>query len=636
MRLYDPPSALFPKGSKYSVELAGAKILLAMDEEKEFHNIGDIFTELSRGDFWRGQENIRIADEIEKINILNEDAEALYDPNVLAIRVITALELIQKRGLLFFGVASFEGNAFETLVFDEVELDPDDQDKLLNLYKAKRKSGYPDLMPGEGSDAFTEINFFGAASNYFTIPNKRELHDLAAILYPYEGYASGIVTVAQGAANFILLTDNIFKTKNHSEIHIDRRNLNQMFKLINMGVLAAPISWFKIDLGLKGLEALDGWEKIKDRPEIIDAVSIYQKYLRNLIIAREKNSVEKMLEEDLGTYIQDISSMSDEEIEEDHDKCMGALNRLNELDEEDKAVSLLHDPPKILFAHGKNKKKVAIGGAMSLLAVDVGTNLCCIADLRENVSWGEYILGETPEELDESAFYNIQEDQSFLELENPTELRDIYGKAFQQIMQGSEAFLGVLELESNGFDFSLFRELDIEGEDLQKICDYYRSKIKTGKYPKLQNGFIKVKWRGRGKEYFSFTDEFPSILDIIEKINTGDAYQDKFATGIVATTEESTIFYILANNYSPKHSEMTESSKIDHETLSALFEACENTNLAPLCWFKITLGMKTLRNHPYWKQAIQYDTLRIILENYQRYTQELVRIKKTENEYRIY
>ncbi|MHA1745810.1 MAG: hypothetical protein ACTSWW_07410, partial [Promethearchaeota archaeon] len=77
-------------------------------------------------------------------------------------------------------------------------------------------------------------------------------------------------------------------------------------------------------------------------------------------------------------------------------------------------------------------------------------------------------------------------------------------------------------------------------------------------------------------------------------------------------------------------------SKIDHETLSALFEACENTNLAPLCWFKITLGMKTLRNHPYWKQAIQYDTLRIVLENYQRYTKELIRIKKSETPYRIY
>ena len=61
MRLYGPPTALLPKGDKYSVELAGAKILLAMDEEKEFINIGNIFTELSRGEFWQGQENIRIA-----------------------------------------------------------------------------------------------------------------------------------------------------------------------------------------------------------------------------------------------------------------------------------------------------------------------------------------------------------------------------------------------------------------------------------------------------------------------------------------------------------------------------------------------------------------------------------------------
>ncbi|MCK5347314.1 MAG: hypothetical protein KAR20_28085, partial [Candidatus Heimdallarchaeota archaeon] len=99
---------------------------------------------------------------------------------------------------------------------------------------------------------------------------------------------------------------------------------------------------------------------------------------------------------------------------------------------------------------------------------------------------------------------------------------------------------------------------------------------------------------------------------------------------------ESTVFYILASNYDTRKGEALDSPKIDQNTLTELMEACENTNLAPLCWFKITLGMKTLQNHPYWKRAIQYDTLRIILENYQRYTQELVRIKKTETQYRIY
>lgn len=34
MRLYNPPAALLPKGDKFSVELAGAKTILALTEEK--------------------------------------------------------------------------------------------------------------------------------------------------------------------------------------------------------------------------------------------------------------------------------------------------------------------------------------------------------------------------------------------------------------------------------------------------------------------------------------------------------------------------------------------------------------------------------------------------------------------------
>ena len=51
MRLYNPPVALLPKGDRYSVELAGAKCILAMDEEKELIKITDIFSELSQGEY---------------------------------------------------------------------------------------------------------------------------------------------------------------------------------------------------------------------------------------------------------------------------------------------------------------------------------------------------------------------------------------------------------------------------------------------------------------------------------------------------------------------------------------------------------------------------------------------------------
>ncbi len=630
MRLYDPPVALLPKGNRYTVELAGAKSFLAMDEEKELIKISDIFSELSQGEFWRGKENKRIADQIEKINIKHEDSEALYDSKVLAQRIISTLNKIRKRGLIFFGIASFEGNAFETNVFDEMELDIEDQNRLMNLYKVSRvNDAFPNLhrITGAGNN-FVEINFFGEASHYFTIPEKKHMTDLAAIIYPYEGYASGIVAVAQGAANFILLTDNIFKCDETEQIHIDKNNLNQMFSLLKKGVLAAPISWFKIDLGMNGLKSLDGWDEIKDQPDLVEAIDNYLKYVRSLIVKREIKTLEKILDEDLGNPI-DISKLSEDEVEEDLDKIMGALNSLNEMAEEDKAISLLYNPPKILFAYG-NKKQAAIGGAISLLSIDVGQNIACIADLRENLSWGEFYYDNDTNQTDEKSFYDIKEDKHFLELENPIQLRDTYTKAFQGIMKGSEAFLGILELESNNFEFSLFHELEIDEKNLDIIQDFYNKKIKEGGFPQLKDGYIKVHWIGQNSEYFTFENEFPSILDIAEKICTNSAYIDSYASGIVCTSQESTYFYILSNNFHQQN------SSIDINNLELMYESLRTSNIAPLCWFKISLGLKTLQNHPYWGSAYQYDTMRIVLDNYQKYMKELIKIKKKEEPYRIY
>ena len=39
-------------------------------------------------------------------------------------------------------------------------------------------------------------------------------------------------------------------------------------------------------------------------------------------------------------------------------------------------------------------------------------------------------------------------------------------------------------------------------------------------FPKLKNGYIKVHWIGQNAKNFTFENEFPSILDIAEKIST--------------------------------------------------------------------------------------------------------------------
>lgn len=627
-KLTSPPPALLPKSTRKYVELAGSKSFLAIDEEKDFINVRNIFDELSLGEYWRDK---KISSQIEKLTIKHEDAEALYDSNILVERIISTLDDIISKGLIFLGIASFEGNAFETSVFDEMDFALKDQEKILNLYNKKRiEEAFPDVRKGLANlNEYVECNWFGTASKYFTLPGKKNLNDIAAILYPYSGNVSGIVAVAQGAANFIILTDSFLKpnTLDTGEIRIDKDNLNQMFHLIDKGILAAPISWFKIDFGIKSLEVLTGWDEIKDLEPIKRAQERYLEYHRKLI-KQKKKTIEDILDEDLGRII-DISCMTEDEIERDLSECMTTLNKLNEMQLSSQEISLLYNPPKVLFSYG-DLKRAAIFGSMSLLSIDIGSNISCIADLRMNLSWGEYVYDEFYKKVDEDSFINLEGDKDFIELENPLQLRDIYCKSFQDIMHGGEIFLGLLELESNAFEFSLFQELEIYEQDLETLQQFYQDKSEV-KLPSLKDGHVQIRWFGDGKEYFTFINhDCIGIYDLADIICSDPAYDNKYATGIVCFDSNSTYFFILNNNFKGN------SEKINEETLELMYRKLLKTDMAPLCWFKITLGLESLKKHAFWKQASQFSNLGIILQNYGKYLKGLTIIKEKEEKYRIY
>jgi len=624
VKFYYPPAALLPQASSESVELAGAKCIIAIDEERQFYNIMNIFNEKSLGIFWK---EAAISDQIEHLKIISEDAEALYDPSVLEERIVKVINKVINQGLILFGVANFEGNAFESTVpFEEFNsLSEEDSQKLTNLHKVSRmRNAFPDVKQGK----FVEINFFGKANKLFLFPNKKNIHEIASMMYPYKGNATGIVAVAQGAANFIILTSNMFGKS--SDIQIDQEILEQMFKLLKKDVLKSPISWFKFDLGLKGLEKLEGWNEIKGNKKVKEAIQKYKNYLQGLIVERsEKTPLEKILEEDLGKPIR-IEDIPKDRIEEDMDHLIFVLNKLNEAQITGEEISLLYDPPRFFFQYS-NTKQAAIGGGMYLLSIDVGKNIACISKLREDISWGEYYRDEKSDTIYHDTYFNLKQEDDYFELKDATQLRDIFKKTIQEIIQGSELFLGTLELESNAFEFSLFRELDLKDEHIEKIKDIYQNKIREGRYPKLEDRHIKIKWIGEGRDLF-INPECIGILDLAEKIRNSKAYEKKYIAGVVCADSKSTYFYILTNNIS----EGPEEQNIDKDTLNKLFSDLENTNIIPICWFKITLGLESLQIHPYWNGAYQYDTLRRVIDNYNKYIDNLVKIYEKEKKYRLY
>ncbi|MBA7611846.1 hypothetical protein ES703_19077 [subsurface metagenome] len=123
-----------------------------------------------------------------------------------------------------------------------------------------------------------------------------KLEDLADVLRMAKGFATGIVCTSRGAANLYIMSDNIvYKEDEIPDLYIDQENL----VIIEMGIqreLLFPISWFRIDLGIRSLETLELWDKIKDDSRLNKALDRYDKYVTSLVYKkyRDMASTEKI------------------------------------------------------------------------------------------------------------------------------------------------------------------------------------------------------------------------------------------------------------------------------------------------------------------------------------------------------
>ena len=107
---------------------------------------------------------------------------------------------------------------------------------------------------------------------------------MADMLRLAKGFATGIVCTSKGAANLYIMSDNItFREEDKPpEMYIDQENIDVIMHAIQREILF-PISWFRIDLGIKSLETLELWSEIKDRPKIKDALNKYDQYITTLV-----------------------------------------------------------------------------------------------------------------------------------------------------------------------------------------------------------------------------------------------------------------------------------------------------------------------------------------------------------------
>jgi len=281
IEFYNPPLAILASGSKLGVELGGSKSIVSIDSFHNLYSEGIIFSELSWGAFYQEE---GLEDQIDTFETKQFDS-VREDPEALVNTIVESIYHIINNGKLFYGIVDLEVDAFlnQNTIIPGLKLDYEIINKLLKAHKKTRDEElFPKILSDAKGSRKIKIEFQGSKKRNLHLLGTK-LEDFANILRLAKGFATGIVCTSRGAANLYIMSDNIvFKDDVLPELYIDDENL----QIIDLGIereLLFPISWFRIDLGIKSLETLELWDHIKDNSKLQKAFEYYDRYITGLV-----------------------------------------------------------------------------------------------------------------------------------------------------------------------------------------------------------------------------------------------------------------------------------------------------------------------------------------------------------------
>ncbi|MFX1455196.1 MAG: hypothetical protein ACFFDB_07440 [Promethearchaeota archaeon] len=305
IEFFNPPSAILASGTKLGVELGGSKSIVSIDGLHNLYSEGLIFSELSWGAFYQDIEGLD--DQIDTFSVREYDS-VREDPEALVKTIVEAIYKIMNQKKLFYGLADFEVDAFlnQNTIIPGLKLDYEIVNKLLEAHKKSRDENlFPKILSDAKGTNKIKLEFQGEKRVNLHL-NGTKLEDYADTLRMAKGFATGIVCTSRGAANLYIMSDNlVYKEDVIPELYIDEENL----EIIEMGIereLLFPISWFRIDLGIKSLETLELWEDIKDDPKLTKALEYYERYILSLI-QRKFQVMASTIGQDVGDDFDNLS-----------------------------------------------------------------------------------------------------------------------------------------------------------------------------------------------------------------------------------------------------------------------------------------------------------------------------------------
>jgi hypothetical protein len=334
------------------------------------------------------------------------------------------------------------------------------------------------------------------------------------------------------------------------------------------------------------------------------------------------------LDLDFGMAI-NTSIMSEADVFSDLEASLAALSKLDELAEKDEAISRIYYPPPTLISYA-NKEGMQIGGSTCIISMGVGRNLTMVPELKRMQMWGKFYkdMEGNPQIED---FVAMEEK----DIESVDELENMIQKAFINIRQTGSIFIGVIEIEGNGFERNVFDECELEWEDIEKLMNIHIERRQTIQFPELSvDSFIDMRTYGNQENIKFLTNpSAQGLLEIAEETRNNPLFITAILGGIICVDEEAAYFFILSDNFSQNNPE-GEQFIIDNNALNKMYSLIENAGLTPVSWFKISAGFKGFETIFLWDEIKEGPFMGMVKDKYDFFISKLLKTKATEDKIR--
>ena len=286
----------------------------------------------------------------------------------------------------------------------------------------------------------------------------------------------------------------------------------------------------------------------------------------------------------------------------------------------------LFNPPPVILATG-SKEGVDLGGSKFLLSIDEEHTLYNEGNIVTEMSWGAFYDIEGLE--DQIDTFTTKEYNSIRD--DPKALIQTIIECLEKIMAKRRLFYAVCDLEVDAFlnQNTVIPGLKLDPDLINKLMDTHKKQRDKDLFPHLikdekgQNS-IKISFQGENKKNLHFYGI--SFAELAKKLIVGKG----FATGIVVTSDKSANFFMM-NDSITFQDIIPREFYIDQDCITVIEAGIQREKLFPISWFRIDLGIFSLRTLELWDEIKDDKKLKKALNKYSKYILQISSNKKKKN-----